>query len=280
VNCWISSTETQAKKAEKKTFNMVFYFTGTGNSRWIAQCMAEAFSEEAVAMSAFLKDERIVLPTFTLRANERLGFVFPVHAWGAPQPVCKFIEQLQLRTYDGQLIYGVFTCGDECGRTREMFVKMIREKGWDSRHVYSVQMPNTYIVFPGFDVDAKEIETAKIAKARLLLPSVIKAINDDRPIEAYRKGSLSFLKSRVIYPQFIKHAMSSRPFYTTDACIACGRCVEFCPVRNLSMKDRKPLWGNRCVQCLSCIHRCPARAIEYGRVTRNKGRYYFRENPQ
>jgi NAD-dependent dihydropyrimidine dehydrogenase PreA subunit/flavodoxin len=313
VNCWISSTETQGNG--RKTFNhfdaltgvttdfclrkktfficirleiagfsfnfalvMVFYFTGTGNSRWIAQRVAEAFSEEPVAMSDFFEGDQIVLPTFTLRANEHLGFVFPVHAWGVPPLVCKFIQQLQLKTYNGQLIYGVFTCGDECGYTREMFVQMIKEKGWDCHHVYSVQMPNTYIVFPGFDVDPKELETAKIAKARLLLPSVIKAINDDKPIDAYRKGRLPFLKSRVIYPQFIKHALNSRPFYTTDACISCGRCVEFCPAKNLSMKEHKPLWGDHCVQCLSCLHRCPTRAIEYGKLTRNKGRYYFREN--
>jgi NAD-dependent dihydropyrimidine dehydrogenase PreA subunit len=257
---------------------MVFYFTGTGNSQWIAEIIAGAFSDKPVAMSDFFDGGHVEIPKFTVRADERLGFVFPVHAWGVPPPVCKFIERLQLKTYRGQLIYGVFSCGDECGYTREMFVKMIRKKGWDCHHVYSVQMPNTYIVFPGFDVDGKELETDKIEKARLLLPSIIKAINDDKPIDEYRKGCLSFLKSRIIYPQFIKHAMNSRLFYVTDTCISCGLCEKFCPTKNLSMKDHKPVWGNHCVQCLSCIHRCPTRAIEYGKVTRDKGRYYFKKN--
>jgi NAD-dependent dihydropyrimidine dehydrogenase PreA subunit/flavodoxin len=256
---------------------MVFYFTGTGNSRWIAERMADAFSEQLVAMADFFKGDQVALKKFTVRTDEHLGFIFPVHAWGVPSLVCKFIQQLQLRTYKRQLVYGIFTCGDECGRTREMFVKMIKEKGWACHHTYSVQMPNTYIVFPGFDVDPKEIEWRKIEKARLLLPSIIRAIRDDRPIDEYRKGSLSFLKSRVIYPQFVKHAMSSRPFYTTATCTSCGRCVAFCPTKNLSMKDHKPLWGDHCMQCLSCIHRCPTKAIEYGKATQNKGRYYFKK---
>jgi Pyruvate/2-oxoacid:ferredoxin oxidoreductase delta subunit/flavodoxin len=257
---------------------MVFYFTGTGNSRWIAENMGKAFSDKLIAMSDFFDGDNVASPEFTIDKDERIGFVFPVHAWGTPLLVNKFIRQLQLKAYNSQLIYGIFTCGDECGYTKEMFVKMIKAKGWHCRHTYSVQMPNTYIVFPGFDVDGKELEARKIEKAKRLLPAIIKAISEDKPIDEYKKGRLSFLKSRIIYPQFIKYAMSSRPFYTTCACTSCRRCVKFCPTKNISMNDDKPIWGNHCVQCLSCIHRCPAQAIEYGKMTRDKGRYYFKKN--
>lgn len=257
---------------------MIFYFTGTGNSLWVADYTAKAFSDKLIGIADFFNGDHITSPEFTVNGNERIGFVFPVHAWGIPPLVSKFIKHLQLNAYNAQLIYGIFTCGDECGYTKEMFVKLMNEKGWDCHHTYSVQMPNTYIVFPGFDVDSKELETSKIEKAKLLLPTIIKAISDNKPIDEYKKGSLSFLKSRIIYPQFVKHAMSSRPFYTTDACTSCGNCTKSCPTKNISMKDGRPVWDNHCVQCLSCIHRCPVRAIEYGKVTKNKGRYYLK-NP-
>lgn len=254
---------------------MIFYFTGTGNSLWVAKTVAESFSDKLVAISDYFNGNVMTLPEFTLSPEERIGFIFPVHAWGIPPLMRKFIEQLQLKSYTGQLVFGIFTCGDECGYTREMFLKIIKEKGWKCQHTYSVQMPNSYIVFPKFDVDSKELERQKIENAKLLLPAIIKAIRKDSPINEYAKGSMPFLKSRIIYPQFCKHAMNSRPFYTTDACTTCGLCATICPTKNITITE-KPVWGNHCTQCLACIHRCPVRAIEYGKVTQNKGRYYYK----
>jgi NAD-dependent dihydropyrimidine dehydrogenase PreA subunit len=158
-----------------------------------------------------------------------------------------------------------------------MFKKLIKEKGWECRHTYSVQMPNNYIVFPGFDVDSKELELSKIENAKTTLPRILKAICDDKPIDEYIKGSMTFLKSRIIYPLFCKHAMSSRPFHTTEKCTACGLCAKICPTKNIIVTD-KPVWGDHCTQCLACIHRCPEKTIEYGKVTQNKGRYYYKNN--
>ena len=254
---------------------MIFFFTGTGNSQWVAETVAASFEDRAIAMSDyFLSDGTVTKPVFTVAPNELIGFVFPVHSWGIPPLARQFIESVQIESYNQNLIVGIFTCGDDCGNTFKMFLNLVHEKGWTCRHFYSVQMPNTYIVLPGFDVDDKNIEKNKIEKARLLLPELIQAIRDDKPVKAYKKGSLSYLKSSVIYPLFVKHALNSRPFHTTNVCTACGLCAKKCPAKNITLSD-KPVWGNHCVQCLSCIHRCPNRAIEYGKITLKKGRYFF-----
>ena len=256
---------------------MIFYFTGTGNSRWVAESVASSLCETVIAMSDFLDGNTVSCPVFAVAPDERIGFVFPVHSWGIPPSTRKFIENLQINAYSNNPVFGIFTCGDDCGNTNKMFLKLIRKKGWSCRHVYSVQMPNIYIVLPGFDVDKKSVEKRKIKKAALLLPDLIAAIRNDRPVNAYLKGSQSFLKSSVIYPLFVKHALNSRPFHTTAACTACGHCAKNCPTKNITVSE-KPVWGNHCVQCLSCIHRCPCRAIEYGKITQKKGRYYFKYN--
>jgi len=254
---------------------MIFYFTGTGNSSWVAKSTAEALSENAIAISDYINGDTIDLPEFTLTSGERIGFVFPVHSWGMPPIVRKFIKHLRINGYAGQTVFGIFTCGDECGYTKEMFLKLIRSKGWACRHVYSIQMPNNYMLLPGFDVDGKELEKQKIENAKSLLPKIIQAIRDDTPIREYTKGSMTFLKSRIVYPLFCKYALNSRPFHTTTACTSCGICVKKCPTKNISIAD-KPAWGKHCTQCLSCINRCPSRAIEYGKSTQKKGRYYFK----
>jgi len=254
---------------------MIFYFTGTGNSSWVAKSLGDALSENMIAVSDYMNGETIDLQEFTLTFVERIGFVFPVHSWGIPSIMRKFIRHLCLNGYAGQTIFGIFTCGDECGYTKEMFLKLIHSKGWECRHVYSVQMPNNYMLLPGFDVDGKELEKQKIENAKTLLPKIIQAIRDDLPIKEYTKGSMSFLKSRIIYPLFCKYALDSRPFHTTTACNACGICGTNCPTKTITVTD-KPVWGNHCTQCLSCINRCPKRAIEYGKRTQKKSRYYFK----
>jgi len=256
---------------------MIFHFSGTGNSLWVAETVAAAFSDKLVAMADFSDGDEITPPVFDVAQDERIGFVFPVHSWGVPWLVRKFIEQLHLNSYTKQLIYGIFTYGDECGYTREMFLGLLENRGFNCRHVYSVQMPNTYIAFPGFDIDGEELQKKKKRNAAILLPMIIDAIRSDAPVEAYKKGSFPFLKSRIIYPLFCKYAMSGKPFRTTCFCTSCGLCEKICPTKNIKIIKRRPVWGNRCTQCLACIHRCPVRAIEYGNRTQNKGRYYFKK---
>lgn len=50
----------------------------------------------------------------------------------------------------------------------------------------------------------------------------------------------------------------------TEKCVACGRCVEACPVKALSMisTEQKPvLKGKQCIGCCCCHEICPEKAI-------------------
>ena len=87
-------------------------------------------------------------------------------------------------------------------------------------------------------------------------------------------GLADALKSAAIGPVFARFATDARPFYVTDGCIGCGKCEKLCPRGNIVMMDGKPHWEDHCMQCLACINACPETAIEYGRKTVGKRRYY------
>ena len=195
---------------------MVFYFSGTGNSLWVARSVAEVFSDKLIAMGDYFVRHTTKQPVFTLSEGEKVGFISPVHAWGVPPLVKNFIQNVRFENASNPFIYAVFTCGDEAGCTRQQFQKLLKSKGWESRHIYSVQMPNNYIVFPSFDVDAKDLEEKKKREAGELLPRLIRAIADDKPMDCYKTGSLPFLKSKLIHPMFCKYALQAKPFYVTD----------------------------------------------------------------
>ena len=77
----------------------------------------------------------------------------------------------------------------------------------------------------------------------------------------------------MINSMFNKYIVSSKNFNVSDKCISCGKCVDFCPVNNVIIKDGKPSFGEKCLNCYSCINRCPEEAINIGTKTQKNGRY-------
>ena len=135
---------------------MIFYFTGTGNSRWVAEALGTAFDEPLVSIADALnegKDENV----YPLREREKVFFVFPVHSWGPAVLVSRFISRLILSGYKGQEVYFVCTCGDDCGYTDRIMRNTLARRGITLTGGFSIQMPNNYILMPGFDVDSKKV---------------------------------------------------------------------------------------------------------------------------
>ena len=79
---------------------MIFYFSGTGNTRWAAIKLASATKERLVCISDYVREvkqgKREDEP-FILKEDERLGFVFPVHGWRVPKLVRAFIQDMDVR---------------------------------------------------------------------------------------------------------------------------------------------------------------------------------------
>src|SRR5208337_971623 len=59
-----------------------------------------------------------------------------------------------------------------------------------------------------------------------------------------------------------KHIEGENHFWTNKDCNGCGICEKLCPVKNIKMNDRKPLWMGKCQECFGCLQWCPEEAIE------------------
>ena len=256
---------------------MIFYFTGTGNSLWVAKMLSETFHETLISIATELNEKKEENLVYSLRADEKIFFVYPVHSWGPAVSIMRFIARLKLENYFHQPIYSVATCGDECGYANRLLGKALNSRQLVLTNAYSVTMPNNYILLPGFSVDSKEIEKKKLEQAPIRMAEIIKAIQTEKTLDLYHKGGAPWIKTYLVYPLFANLAIGKNSFRVTDACISCGLCERICPTQTIRMKDGKPIWTDTCVQCVACIHRCPVRAIEYGKETIKKGRYYHPE---
>lgn len=256
---------------------MIFYFSGTGNSFWVAKELGKIFNERLLSIADELNYKKGDY-TYSLEEGEKVFFVFPVHSWGPAVLVWRFLKKINFLNYKNQPIYAICVCGDNCGYTTRIIDKLLRKKSLKLTKGYSIQMPNNYILMKGFGVDPKEVEERKLNNAPQLVNEIARNIRENSSEEIYEQGKSSFLKSYIVYPLFRKFAIGRNSFYAKDNCISCGLCVDICPTKTITLIDDKPKWNKTCVQCTACIHRCPVQAIEYGKVSVGQGRYHHPEN--
>lgn len=256
---------------------MLYYFSGTGNSRHVAERLASLTGDSAVAIG-----------TAGIRSNacDSVGFVFPIHAWRPPQVMLDFIGTLDAESLgNAKYFFMVATCGDDVGLAAEEWRKALSEC-MDSTPpepaiaAFSVQMPNTYVAMPGFDVDSPEVEQAKLAKVEARLQHIAQCVKRKQAIIDVNKGVMPWIKTRLLNPWFVRHKMTDSKF-NVDAtlCIACGKCATVCPLSNiLADAAGRPTWHGKCAMCLACLHHCPQKAINWAKATQRKGRYVFKES--
>ena len=255
---------------------MVFYFSATGNSLWVAQYISNSFNESLCEVSGLIRKHSVEGLKYTLRDEaEMLFFVFPVHSWGPALVMLHFIRELQLSGLKGNCVFAIGTCGDDCGYTDRIVRKELADKCIPLEAFFSLKMPNNYILMRGFGVDPEPVKDEKLAMAPSSMEQIVKAINTRSYSESQiLRTGMSWLKSYVVYPVFKRFVIGRQSFRSTDACISCGLCAKVCPTGMIVMQNGRPVWqGKDCVQCTACIHRCPAKAIEFGKVSVGKGRY-------
>lgn len=245
---------------------MIFWFSGTGNSRFVAENLASLLNDRLLPL-ACAKNHDI--------AEDTLGIVCPVYSWGIPPIVLDFVASLKMRKAP-RFIWAVLTCGDECGLAPEMLMKAFRRRSLTLNAIYSVQMPNDYVILPGFDVDPKDLEKKKLDAAPARIEEIAGKLKAETSADEAFRGPMAWLKTKAVYPLFRRWGIFPKKWRVEDCCISCGQCAAACPVSNITMADGCPKWGTNCTSCLACYHICPRHAVQYARATLRKGQYYHR----
>lgn len=262
---------------------MILYFSGTGNSEYVAKYLAGELTDNYIMPVTDPECMAILKETISSGASY-IGFVFPIYSWGVPQIISDFISDIAPDIIDdinkrNIAVWMVATCGDETGNAHVMFRKACDKSGLKVRGMWSVVMPNTYVLLPGFDVDSDHIRETKLKVAPDRIRHIASRIQKGIWECDITKGSMPCLKTMLVFPFFKKWGINSKKWKATQDCIGCGRCMGACPVKNITIIDSKPVWGNNCVSCLACYHVCNTHAVQYGTVTRNKGQYSLQQRP-
>jgi ferredoxin len=262
---------------------MIYYFSGNGNSKYVAGEIASRAGEKLDDISDYIRmvaveggPSKMPVPD-GLEKMTTFGVVFPIHAWGVPEPVQQFLKAAAPKISPDAYKFAVCTCGDDAGKAIKKLKTIFP---YDS--AWSVTMPNTYILM--FGLDGEDSCVKKIRRGRERAGEIAKKIkNCEKGIYDVHEGSFPNLKSGPIHSGFTGHPVGPEKF-TVNAtlCTGCGLCASNCPVGNIEMRlpasgnVKLPAWGDRCINCMGCIHVCPTGASDCNGAAAKRGRYNIR----
>lgn len=244
---------------------MILYFSGTGNSEYVAERIGRVLGDEVTSLF-----EKIRSRDFSPMHSDRPWVVVaPTYAWRIPRIVQQWLENTDLA--GNRDIYFVMTCGGSAGAAGKYLERLCAAKKLAFMGCAAITMPENYIAM--FSTPTREEALEIIRRAQDAIDSAALVIKGNgvlpQPGVTWQDRINSGIVNDVFYPAFV-HA---KKFYATDACVSCGKCASVCPLRNIRLERGKPVWAENCTHCMACISRCPTEAIEYGKHSRGMTRY-------
>lgn len=244
----------------------IYYFSGTGNSLFIAKKLHEALEDsELIPIIQALKekDRKIIA--------HKVVLVFPVYALTIPLPVRDFLKKFDFKdvSYFSAIATRLGLFFDDFKRIE----KYTKPKKLNSHFI--INMGNNDVKqknyqCPTIDVINK-LESAAIKKLEIINNIITSEKNYFEQDSTYLEPpSFGNFRDKLVWwlvPKmmtFSKLIGGVNYFYTNSNCNGCGLCARICLSGKISMNDNTPVWNKKilCHMCYACVNFCPKRAIE------------------
>lgn len=240
--------------------NIIFCFTGTGNSLRVARDISQKLDNcEVYPMN--IKNAELLK-----EKCERIGFVFPVYYQGLPIQVKKFIKTVSIKQPLNTYTFAIATCGKLKGNALNEVQSILSEKDIQLAYANHGIMGDNAIALYNAKGTNEKIES----EYNIWISKFILDIQNKETRLAKKNSHLLSLYNNL---QLKKVPTSDANFQISDLCNSCGLCEQLCPVDNIMFQDQKPKFKHTCQQCMACIQNCPTKAINYKEKTKNRLRY-------
>lgn len=246
---------------------MILFFSATGNSRHVANRIAEGTNDRMVSITDRYQSQDF---SFTLLEGESLGIISPTYHWGLPSIVDFFMRNLKINNEELPYVYYVTTYGTTTGQSDTFMKKHLERLGIQLNASFSVKMPDSWT--PLFDLSNTEKLKKINDRAEPKIDEIIEQVKS-RTHGNYMKDKVPMLASK-LYHLTYEVDRQTKYFTVEKSCIGCGICAKNCPENAMMIQSGYPVWiKSKCVMCLGCLHRCPKFSIQYKKKTKTHGQY-------
>lgn len=238
---------------------MIYYYTGTGNGKYIAEGIAKITGDEIRDLSdCSLRGAPLVGDA------ERLVVVTPVYYGGLPYSVAQFVKNVSI---NAKYVALVLNCGGSTANAQKYFTGSIKADA-----VFGVKSPDNFC--PMFKMDDEETVCKILDSLDKEVEEVAKKILEGAKGEFNPyKGGMPGITTTIMYTTYLLFGRNTSSFKVSDKCIACGACAQKCNTGTIKIENGKAVYANKkCDMCFKCLAICPTGAISVTGSDKN-GKY-------
>ena len=241
---------------------LLVYFSQTGNTRKVAETMAEAFRDKGHTVRTLSMKESH--PADILSCDV-LGVGTPCFESQAPIPVKDYLSSMPYIHAKPAFVFA--TSGGQPGRVLYDLTSIMQRRGasvmagFMGRGTVHHPAPSLIGRMPG------RPNQADLARARMFAESLANHLQTGRagPISEGRKDARSLrwgfyeLVALIAQP-FLLRILLPKPKIDQALCNKCTVCAQECPMQSITLNPY-PVLDGRCIRCYHCQNICPQTAI-------------------
>lgn len=248
---------------------MVLYFSATGNTEFIAKEIAKRIGDEAVNILPRIKSQDFS----PIHSDKPFIICAPVYVCEIPRFMTKYLKTVDF--LGSKDVYFILTSGGYCGPSGPLLEKLFKSKKMICHGHAEFKMPRNYVVSDDYPMLEKEQVEERIIDSYNHIDQVVNDILSGNTLSARHVSCFETMITVPFNPVWCKFKLSAKGFHIEGSCIGCGKCEKLCPLNNIKLIDKNPVWDKHCTHCMACIANCPTNAIQYKDITQKKESYTF-----
>ncbi|MBI4856629.1 MAG: 4Fe-4S binding protein [Acetobacterium woodii] len=255
---------------------VIYYFSGTGNTWWVATRIAEMLQESKIQVSCYSIETLMIEDVLThVSEADHIILGFPVYGSTAPRPMMDFIHTFPLS--NGQQTISIFaTQAMASGDTAWTIGQRFEQKAYtvqQTRHfrmMNNLHLPQFKFYPPKNDQRLDRLLAKTLPRVAGFVREIVaekKHLTGNNPLGHFLGG----LQRRHIDTVIAKASHEFR--ISRKRCILCGKCQRICPTGNIMQRQNDLFFSDGCALCLRCYSQCPTAAILLGEGSEDVNKY-------
>ena len=210
---------------------MVIFFSGTGNSRFVAEKLSEFTGNELFDIFEYTRTGK----GHNFTSEGPYIFVAPVYIAAPAMCLIDFIKRSEFPK--NSEAYFIMCCAASMSASPVFCKNIASEKDLLYKGTDQLIMPQNYITY--FKPDSKEVIKSKLEKAPVKIREIADLIKVGKDLPTVKTNSFEYWITIPILGLYYKHFMKTKAFHYTNKCIGCGKCAANCPFKNITLKERR-----------------------------------------